>query len=185
MEMQRVKSEMTSDFKQKRHLKTDKPLSFSIAVSFTAVFLAAFFSLGCPRLPAAESAASADADSQEKAMSYNADKISITKTTIELIGNAVINQGETNITADRVTVFFKLDETSGLSLEMDGNIQDSFEKITAFGSVKIVSADIIATADESVYDLAAGSIVMTGNPAKIVKGIHTMSAPTIEMVGTL
>jgi lipopolysaccharide export system protein LptA len=121
---------------------------------------------------------------------FNADRIMINPadSSAELIGNAFIKQEEAVITADKVKIYFKNNSDSGVfhGDENTADIANSIEKIVATGNVRIVAEDIVATADEAVYDLDEGSLVMTGEPAaKIVKGLYTMSAPEIEMTGTL
>lgn len=166
--------------------KADKK---SVGILFVIFLLAALFSLGVPRAGIAETPDAAAPSSKTKALDFEADKIQINdkNSSLELTGNVVITQGNTIITADQVTVFSKTDANSGLSMNEDaaGNLEDSIESITASGSVKIVSDDIIATADKAIYDLTEGSLVMTGQPAKIVKGLNTMSAPEIEYIGAL
>jgi lipopolysaccharide export system protein LptA len=134
---------------------------------------------------------SAPAAPGEDGIFLKADKIEFgsESSSARYIGNVIITitQEETVVTADNVEVFFKENSGSGSSLDGDatGEMQDSIDKIVATGSVRIVSTDIVANADKAVYDPAAGSLIMTGDQATIVRGAVTMYAPVIEMTGAL
>lgn len=176
---------MESDFNSGRNEGGKRRLPFHGIV----VLIAALLFCCPPPLMFAASNNSDAAASEENGISIKADKINLytDSSSAKYIGNVIITQEETVITADNVEVFFKDNSESGLSMNDDaaGNIEDSIDKIVATGSVRIVSDEVVATADKAVYDLAAGFLVMTGDPATIVRGASTMSAPLIEMIGAL
>ncbi|QBX35730.1 lipopolysaccharide transport periplasmic protein LptA [Paracoccus liaowanqingii] len=66
-------------------------------------------------------------------------------------GNVVIGQGEMRLSADEVTVDYA-----------EGG-QERIRSLTAIGNVTLVSGEDAAEAGQAVYDVAGGSVVLTGD----------------------
>ncbi|CAM3399201.1 lipopolysaccharide transport periplasmic protein LptA [Paracoccus nototheniae] len=66
-------------------------------------------------------------------------------------GNVVIGQGEMRLSADEVTVDYA-----------PGG-QERISSLTAIGNVTLVSGEDAAEAQQAVYDVAAGNVVLTGD----------------------
>jgi lipopolysaccharide export system protein LptA len=175
---------MESDFNSGRNEGGIKRLP----LPFIVVLLATLF-FCCPPPLSIAGSNSLYAASEEDGILVDADRMVLETelSRVEYIGNVTITQDDTVITADNVKVFFKENSGSESALDDDAadTIEDKIDKIIATGSVKIVTTEMVATADKAVYDLAAGSLVMTGDPATIVQGASTMRASEIEMKGTL
>lgn len=91
-------------------------------------------------------------------------------------GHAVATQGDKEIKADRLLIYYKKDSSKkdkvgDKAVEGAGNL----DKIEAKGNVKVTQKQRVATAEEAVYIHDSGQIVMTGNPVlrdgkNIIKG---------------
>ena len=65
-------------------------------------------------------------------------------------GNVLVIQGEMRLSSDEVRVQYNAD-------------QSAIEQLFAFGNVLLVNATDAAAAQEAVYTIASGEVVMTGN----------------------
>jgi lipopolysaccharide export system protein LptA len=83
-------------------------------------------------------------------------------------GNVIVVQGELRLSADRVRVEFGTEEPREI------------ERLHADGSVVLVNADEAAEGDEAVYDLAAGTVVMTGN-VLLTRELSAISGDTLTV----
>lgn len=68
----------------------------------------------------------------------------------EFLGNVVIVQGVMKLSADRVLVIYKQD-------------QSGIERLEALGNVILVNGPDAAEAEKAEYSIDSGTIVMTGN----------------------
>ncbi len=91
-------------------------------------------------------------------------------------GHAVATQGDKEIKADRLLLYYKKDggkkdKVGGKAIEGAGDL----EKIEAKGNVIVTQKQRVATGEEAVYLHDSGQIIMTGNPVlrdgkNIIKG---------------
>lgn len=91
-------------------------------------------------------------------------------------GHAIATQGDKQIKADRLLIYYKKDggkkdKVGGKAVEGAGDL----EKIEAKGNVIVTQKQRIATGDEAVYLHDSGQIIMTGNPVlrdgkNVIKG---------------
>jgi lipopolysaccharide export system protein LptA len=79
-------------------------------------------------------------------------------------GKAMVKQGHTTITADRIEASY--DPQKG---------EQDIQSVTATGHVTIISDDRTITADHAVYDLAQGLATLTGS-------VITLNAPDMKIV---
>lgn len=86
--------------------------------------------------------------------------------TATFIGKVTARQGDMTIYADRLVVRYK---------EEGGDI----DKVEAFGNVRIVQGDRLATAREGVYLSGEQKIILTGDP-KVFQGENTVSGKVIN-----
>lgn len=164
-------------------------LKTPISIRGIVILLAVFLLLGShPALSASSSAtdSATDAAAPDTARSgIRADRTRINPadSSVEYIGNVIITQAESVITADNIKAFLKKSTDGELPLNEGSteNIGDSVNKLVATGNVKIVYKDVVVTGDEAVYDAATQLFVMTGDPATLVIGVYTSSSPVIEM----
>lgn len=99
--------------------------------------------------------------------------------TVVFSGNAVAQQGDVRIQADRLSIYYKSSgarsEKTGLDAEQTGDL----EKIVAGGHVVITQKDVLATGNEAVYYQDTARFVMTGNPVlqqekSVIKGCRVI-----------
>ena len=94
----------------------------------------------------------------------NADTLTVNQAdgTAVFSGNVVVSQGAMKLSADEVRVAYGADKTS-------------IETLYATGKVLLVNASDAAQADNAVYTIASGEVVMTGN-VLLTQGQAAMSA---------
>ncbi len=83
-------------------------------------------------------------------------------------GNVVIGQGEMRLSADEVTV------------EYAAGGQERIRSLTAVGSVTLVSGEDAAEAGQAVYDVDAGSVVLTGD-VLLTQGQNVLSGDRVTV----
>lgn len=84
----------------------------------------------------------------------------------EFIGNVKAVQGTTEITADRMKIFYRGNPDPGTS---DPGGTGAIEKIVATGNVNILFDDMTATGREAVYTMADRLLVINGPGATVTK----------------
>ena len=94
----------------------------------------------------------------------NADTLTVSQADGQAVfsGNVVVSQGEMKLSANEVRVEYGSDQTS-------------IDKLFATGSVLLVNATDAAQADQAIYTIASGEVVMTGN-VLLTQGQAAMSA---------
>lgn len=97
----------------------------------------------------------------------NADTLTVRQADGQAVffGNVVVSQGEMKLSANEVRVEY-------------GPDQSRIDKLYATGSVLLVNATDAAQADQAVYTIATGEVVMTGN-VLLTQGATAMSAQTL------
>ncbi|MFC0200920.1 lipopolysaccharide transport periplasmic protein LptA [Paracoccus rhizosphaerae] len=83
-------------------------------------------------------------------------------------GNVVIGQGEMRLSADEVTV------------EYAAEGQERIRSLTAVGNVTLVSGEDAAEAGQAVYDVDAGSVVLTGD-VLLTQGQNVLSGDRVTV----
>jgi lipopolysaccharide export system protein LptA len=92
----------------------------------------------------------------------------------EFIGDVTARQGNTQITADSLKVFF------GAASDAENTTPtQSLEKLVATGNVEIKFDNRVAVAQQAVYITAQRLMVLTGPNAMITDGENTISGETI------
>ena len=129
-----------------------------------------------PGLAAAES-------TPQKAAAPEAQKIHITAQRLisdtannnaEFSGNVRATQGNTQINADSLKLFF-----SGQSTGAEASPAQSLEKLVATGNVEIKFDNRLAVAQQAVYITAQRVLILTGPGATVTSGENTISGETI------
>ncbi|BBO86938.1 lipopolysaccharide transport periplasmic protein LptA [Desulfosarcina ovata] len=92
----------------------------------------------------------------------------------EFIGNVRATQGETQITADSLKIFFS--EKSGAT---DASPAQSMEKLVATGNVEIKFDNRLAVARQAVYITAKRVLILTGPGATVTSGDNIITGETI------
>ena len=94
----------------------------------------------------------------------NADTLTVSQADGQAVfsGNVVVSQGEMKLSANEVRVEYGPDQTS-------------IDKLFATGSVLLVNATDAAQADQAIYTIASGEVVMTGN-VLLTQGQAALSA---------
>jgi len=72
----------------------------------------------------------------------------------EFVGNVVVGQGDMRLSADLIKVVYEV---------VDGQQTGRIENMLARGKVTLVAGEQAAEADEAVYNVDRGNIVMSGN----------------------
>ena len=92
----------------------------------------------------------------------------------EFIGDVTARQGNTQITADSLKVFF------GASSDAENKTPtQSLEKLVASGNVEIKFDNRVAVAQQAVYITAQRLMVLSGPNAMVTDGENTISGETI------
>ena len=89
-------------------------------------------------------------------------------------GNVKVVQGDTTITADRLTLVY----AEGASSE-DGTTADSIERIEADGNVRIVMDGRVAESERAIYRTDERTLVLTGQNAKVTSGQDVIESSKI------
>ena len=97
----------------------------------------------------------------------------------EFIGNVIARQGETQINADSLKIFF-----SGKSDAGPASPAQSLEKLVATGNVEIKFDNRLAVARQAVYITAQRMLILTGPGAKVTSGDNTITGETITFYRT-
>lgn len=92
----------------------------------------------------------------------------------EFIGNVQARQGETEITADRLKLFF-----AGQSGPETTSPEQSLERLVAMGNVEIKFDNRLAVARQAVYITAQRVLILSGPGATVTSGENTISGETI------
>ncbi len=96
----------------------------------------------------------------------------------EFIGNVRAIQEKTVITADRLKIYYKsgLDNKENLT-----TVEESIKKIVASGNVTIEFDDKVAVAEQAVYIMETGVLVLTGANSTITSGNNFISGEKITL----
>ena len=92
----------------------------------------------------------------------------------EFIGDVKASQGETEITADSLKIFFSDQNEGGETAP-----GQSLEKLVATGNVEIKFDNRLAVARQAVYITAQRVLILKGPGAKITSGDNTITGETI------
>ena len=92
----------------------------------------------------------------------------------EFIGNVRANQGETEIVADSLKIFF-----SRKSGDSDASPAQSLDKLVATGNVEIKFDNRLAVARQAVYITAQRVLILNGPGASVTSGENTITGETI------
>jgi lipopolysaccharide export system protein LptA len=79
-------------------------------------------------------------------------------------GNVTATQGDTRLTADKLTIFYK----SGSGAESAG--ANDIERLEAFGHVRILFDNKLAVSSQAVYTMKERKLVLEGPESKVVSG---------------
>ena len=124
-----------------------------------------------------------NADNNKKQINTTSDRLIIDGNTkcAEFTGNVKMTQGETVIEADTLKVFYKGD-LKGSEKSVTG--EESIEKITAEGNVKIFFDNRLAEAENAEYLTATEVLVLWGKNSKITSGRDSISGEKITFYRT-
>ena len=92
----------------------------------------------------------------------------------EFIGNVKADQGDTQITADSLKIFFSAKSDAG-----DTSPAQSLERLVATGNVEIKFDNRLAVARQAVYITAQRVLILSGPNATITSGENTITGETI------
>jgi lipopolysaccharide export system protein LptA len=79
-------------------------------------------------------------------------------------GNVTATQGDTRLTADKLTIFYKSDS----SAESTG--ANDIERLEALGHVRILFDNKLAVSNQAVYIIEERKLVLEGPESKVVSG---------------
>ena len=86
----------------------------------------------------------------------------------EFIGNVKAVQGTTEITAERMKIYYQGNPDPGVAAVKEGEA-GGIQKIVATGNVTILFDDMTAKGQEAVYTMADRLLVLTGPGATVTK----------------
>ena len=93
----------------------------------------------------------------------------------QFVGNVRVAQGESVITADHMTVYYRKSEDNSKNPASREAIKESIHKIIARGNVKINYENIVALSDEAVYMADSQLLTLTGTQAKVTSGPNKLT----------
>jgi len=96
------------------------------------------------------------------------------KNVAEFIGDVHASQGETQISADSLKIFF-----SKKSGDDEASPAQSLDKLVATGNVEIKFDNRLAVARQAVYITAQRVLILNGPGARITSGENTIAGETI------
>jgi len=96
------------------------------------------------------------------------------KRSAQFSGNVKAVQGDTVITADRLTIFYK--SGGGSSSATSGS---NIERLEAEGQVRIEFDNKVAVSNQAVYIIAERKLVLSGPGSKVVSGQDEISGSKI------
>jgi lipopolysaccharide export system protein LptA len=97
-----------------------------------------------------------------------------TKRSAQFSGNVKAVQGNTVMTADRLTIFYK--SSAGSSSESSGN---NIERLKAEGHVRIEFDNKVAVSNQADYIIAERKLILSGPGSKVVSGQDEVSGSKI------
>jgi len=108
----------------------------------------------------------------DELISYNEEKYA------EFIGSVKATQADFTITSDKLRIYYRGELLE--SEKKDGD-QELLKKIVATGNVKITSEEYDAEADQAEYDTDTGTVILSGENAKVVSGKNSITGSKITM----
>ncbi len=116
------------------------------------------------------------ADSETQKVHISADRLisNTADNNAEFIGNVIARQGETQITADSLKIFFSSRSESG-----PASPDQSLKKLVATGNVEINFDNRLAVARQAVYITAQRMLILNGPGAMVTSGDNTITGETI------
>lgn len=96
------------------------------------------------------------------------------KRSAQFSGNVKAVQGNTVITADRLTIFYN----SGGSSSSNSSVQN-IERLKAEGKVRIEFDNKVAVSNQAVYIIAERKLILSGPGSKVVSGQDEISGSKI------
>ena len=108
----------------------------------------------------------------DELMSFNEEKYA------DFIGNVKVTQGDFTITADKLRIHYRGEL---LDTENKEREEDIIKKIVATGKVKINSEQYEALADRAEYDTDTGTVILSGENAKVISGKNSISGSVIRL----
>ncbi len=92
----------------------------------------------------------------------------------EFVGDVHASQGDTQITADSLKIFFSSKSDTG-----DASPAQSLDKLVATGNVEIKFDNRLAVARQAVYITAQRVLILNGPGASVTSGENTIAGETI------
>ena len=96
------------------------------------------------------------------------------KNVAEFVGDVVVRQGQTQISADSLKIFF-----SSKSGDSQASPAQSLDKLVAIGNVEIKFDNRLAVARQAVYITAQRVLILNGPGASVTSGENTITGETI------
>ncbi|MCX7848367.1 MAG: hypothetical protein N2595_10105 [bacterium] len=95
-----------------------------------------------------------------------------------LKGRVIVRDERGSLAADNATVYFERDKSSDSTSPASSDV-GNFQRVVAYGNVKMQSGDRIAIADKAVWNRAEAKIVLTGGPPMVKQGTSYIKAERI------
>ena len=131
-----------------------------------SVFVAAMLAGGLPPNPvAAQQSGAAEAPfDTDKPIDISADEADVRQNErlVVLKGNVVAIQGDMQLEADAVSVFYNQGDDAS-EAPAEGGIAGRIERLEATGNVKVTRPDQVVRAAKAFYRMSDNEVVMTGN----------------------
>jgi lipopolysaccharide export system protein LptA len=147
-------------------------------VCLAGILCLALLGLTASPVAAQEETAGTSLPASENPIRITADRL-ITDTqnkTAEFIGHVMATQGDTEITSDRLKVYYKDGAASGT-----GSGMDAIVRIVAQGTVKMILEDQVAHTEHAEYIADQRVVILSGPNSKIVSGNNSISGHKITL----
>lgn len=95
-----------------------------------------------------------------------------------LKGRVVVRDERGSLAADNATVYFERDKSGDIAAAASAE-GANFQRVVAYGNVKMQSGDRVAIAEKAVWNRAESKIVLTGGPPMVKQGSSYIKAERI------
>jgi lipopolysaccharide transport protein LptA len=100
--------------------------------------------------------------------------------TVIFSGNVRVDRGAARITADHLKLYYNREKSADPLEQMD---ESAFEKMEAYGRVRIQYGDTLAQSESAVYETGAGTLILEGRRATVTKGTYTIEGARVVLNG--
>jgi len=116
----------------------------------------------------------------ENTIRINSDKLvaDIDGNTVIFSGNVRVDRGAARITADHLKLYYNREKSADPVGQVD---ESAFEKMEAYGKVRIQFGDALAQSESAVYETGTGTLILEGRRATVTNGAYTIEGDRVVL----